>query len=166
LFLSRRIATDISYSFLAYYLPLLLYAGAVLVLTTGLLDAGITLHWVHSFFDSIFPELLSRPALFRLNRALWKVGHVTAYGIFTWLVWRVLRRQAAEAWRWLWSGQALVVVALVGGLDELRQSLDPARTPRASDVGWDLLGALLALLLLYGKARRAKTATAPSDAEA
>lgn len=163
MFLPRRIATGVSHTFLHYYLPLLLYVGAVLVLTTGLLDAKLTLQWVNSLFDSVFPALLNRSALHGLNRALWKVGHMTAYGIFTWLVWRTLRKKAAESWRWLWGAQTLIVVVLVGGLDELRQSFDPARTPRASDVGWDLLGALLAVLLLYVKARRAQPAAARSD---
>ncbi len=94
----------------------------------------------------------SRPKLpFVLNKTAdfitKKAGHVTEYGVLAFLLWRAISKERGwPAWPSL-SG-AFSVSLLYAISDEFHQTFVPGRTGRLTDVGFDVLGALLALGLV------------------
>jgi VanZ family protein len=140
-------------NFLRYYLPLAVWMGLILLFSTSEFGAGLTYRWVRAvarFFD---PEVTERTVR-ALNIAVRKFAHVTEYFILAVLVWRALRRGAAEAWRARWLVTTVSVCLVFAVADELHQSFEPGRGASIYDVGWDALGLALALAWLYLRARR------------
>ena len=122
-------------SLLRYWLPPVLWMSAIFILS-----AQPTLpHHPDRLFDTI----------------LKKVGHAVEYGILAFLLWRALSRGRGTL-----SRSALVAAFLVSVLyavsDEYHQTLVPGRNGRLMDVGFDTVGALVALLVVdsLGKKRK------------
>jgi VanZ family protein len=91
----------------------------------------------------LFPGM-SGAGLDALHFALRKAGHVTEFAVLTLLWYRAL------AWRRAgWQGRAAAASALLAvvfaAADEAHQIFIATRTASVVDVGWDTLGALLAL---------------------
>lgn len=113
---------------------------------------------VRFFAPDVSPEVLGF-----INVVARKLAHVTEFFLLALLLWRALKREAEELWQRTWAGTTLAVGILVAGLDELHQVFEPRRGGELLDVGWDTLGLLLALALLYTRAHRqsAGAATQP-----
>jgi VanZ family protein len=90
-----------------------------------------------------------------LDTILKKAAHVIEYGILAFLLWRALSRGQGAL-----SRSALVTAFVVSVLyavsDEYHQTFVPGRNGRLVDVGIDVVGALVALLVVgsLGKKRR------------
>jgi len=76
-----------------------------------------------------------------------KTAHIIEYGVFTILLYRgftnsgVSRKKAAAI--------SIILAVLYGLTDELHQSFTPGREPRLRDVGFDTIGALLAIHIVW-----------------
>jgi len=140
-------------TFLRYWLPVLLWAALIALLSTGEFNANLTLRVLRAVATFFVPEV-TPATLLKLNAVVRKLAHVTEYFILALLVWRALRRGAADAWRWRWGLGTLGVGVLWGAADETHQLFARGRRGSLGDIGYDTLGVLLALLLVYGWARR------------
>ncbi len=135
-------------AFCRYWLPPLMLAGALILITSGeSFGAGHTKDWLHWVY--IWP--LSLIELDLLHRILRKVFHVVSYGALYLLWFRPLYfhqglslRKAALA--------SLGLCLLVGLSDELAQSFTPGRKAQLVDVILDLGAASLAALAVGGLA--------------
>ena len=142
---------------LRYYLPVVLWAAVIAGLSTSGFDTSFTLKVLRAANDLL--ELgFSLTQLRGINAVVRKLGHVTEYFILALLLWRALRRGRGEAWRWSWALGTLALGAAWAGLDELHQRFERGRGSSLVDVGWDSLGLLLALALLFVLAWRKGTA--------
>jgi len=114
--------------YLRYWLPVLLWMGLI-------------------FVTSSQPEL---PFVFNktVDLITKKAGHVTEYGVLAFLLWRAISKER-EALAPLSFGGAFVFSLLYGVSDEFHQTFVPGRTARLTDVGFDALGSLLALGLIW-----------------
>lgn len=75
-------------------------------------------------------------------------AHVVTYGVLACLLLRSLRAGSALRWTRRTVLLAIALATLYGVSDEIHQTYVPARTGHLVDVGWDLLGAALGLVLL------------------
>ncbi len=133
---------------LRYYLPVILWAAVIAGLSTSGFDTGFTfklLREANDFFGAGF----SVAELRDINAVIRKLGHVSEYFILGLLLWRALRCGRDEAWRWSWALGTLALGAAWAGLDELHQHFERGRGSSLIDVGWDSLGLLLALAVLF-----------------
>lgn len=73
-----------------------------------------------------------------------KVGHMAIFGILALLLWRAVTRTSAWRLPWAW---ALAIAILYAVTDELHQGVVIGRHPSPVDVGFDAVGALLAVAL-------------------
>jgi VanZ family protein len=140
---------------LRYYLPVILWAAVIAGLSTSGFDTSFTLKVLRAATDFLGLGF-SLVQLRGINAAVRKLGHVTEYFILALLLWRALRRGREEPWRWSWALGTLALGAAWAGLDELHQRFERGRGSSLVDVGWDSLGLLLALVVLYILARRNK----------
>ena len=108
------------------------------------------------FLRWLFPEW-SSSEIRSLHHAIRKAAHMGVYGVLALLSFRALGLSlAANALRL--AGLAFALVLGTAASDEFLQSFSETRTGSLVDVGYDLAGALLALLLLlYLRRGRAGT---------
>ncbi len=94
------------------------------------------------FYLSAQPQLPTLDETW-LDFLLKKAGHIVVYAVLAWLLVRALVQEGPVQPRHL--RLALLLTILYALSDELHQSFVPGRTARLLDVGFDTLGALLAL---------------------
>jgi len=147
--LSSSTRTD----FRRYYLPVVLWAIVIALLSTSGFDTTFTYRLLKAANDLLslgytVAQLRGANALVR------KLAHMTEYFILGLLLWRALRRGRDEAWRWSWAVGTLLLGAAWAALDELHQLFERGRGSSVVDIGWDSLGLLLALVAIYLRPRR------------
>ena len=120
------------------FLPPLLWMGLIALGSSSLLSGGRTGRGMLALLGHLVPWA-SPVVLDAAHFGLRKVGHLVEFGVLAILWYRAL----APSPRALMA--ALVLTTAYGGVDELRQGLDPSRSPAVSDVAVDALGALLGL---------------------
>ena len=115
------------HSLLRYWLPPVLWMGAIFVLSAQ-------------------PTLPRHPDNL-LDFIIKKAGHMIEYGILAFLLWRALSRGRGAL-----SRSALVIAfvasVLYAASDEYHQTFVPGRKGKLMDVGFDVVGALLTLLVV------------------
>ena len=113
---------------LYYWLPALLWMGVIFVMSSR-------------------PSLPSHPND-TVDLVAKKAGHVTEYGVLAFLLWRALSKE--RGWPVLPSlGVAFFLSLLYAVSDEFHQTFVPGRSGRLTDVGFDALGSLFALGLVW-----------------
>jgi VanZ family protein len=117
--------------------------GVIAVLSGSLFGAEQTGAWLLPLLGRLVPWA-NAGGLQAFHTMLRKLAHVVEYGVLAALWLRALA-PAPRAAEW-----ALALSALYAGIDEMRQSLAPNRTPSALDVLFDTAGAFLALACLTG----------------
>ncbi len=123
--------------------PALLWFLVISGLSTEAFSAEETGALLLPMLQWLFPAM-SGAGLNALHFALRKAGHITEFAVLTLLLYRAL------AWRRTgWQGRVAAVSALLAAgfaaMDETHQAFTATRTASVVDVGWDTLGALLAL---------------------
>ncbi len=127
---------------------MILWAAVIATLSTSGFDTSFTLKVLRAAND--FFELgLAAARLREINAVVRKLGHVTEYFILGILLWRALRRGRETAWRWSWALGTFALGVAWAGLDELHQRFERGRGSSIVDVGWDGLGLLLGLAILF-----------------
>lgn len=129
-----------------YWIPVLLWL-AVIALESFRLSSAVTgtylwelLRWLHV---PMSPETFAR-----FHHLLRKGGHVTGYGILCLLLFRAwFHTLSARGLKVRCAILALSMTLLTAMLDEWHQTFDPSRTGSIRDVGLDLTGGILFLLV-------------------
>jgi VanZ family protein len=126
--------------------------------STDLLSSQRTSRFIAPILRWFVPDL-SAEAVYRVQYAVRKVGHLTEYAVLAVLLWRARRRPHKEErrpWSWPEAGVALGLAALYALTDEYHQSLLSTRFGSGADVLIDVAGAAggLALVWLVGRLRR------------
>jgi VanZ family protein len=132
-----------------FWTPVLFWL-AVIVYESTRLSSHLTgaylwhiLRWLH--------VPLSAHAFSELHHFLRKAGHVTGYGILCLLAFRAwfhtLGGVLQKRLRPPCAGLALGLTLLTAILDEWHQSFDPARTSSVRDVGFDMVGGVVFLIV-------------------
>jgi VanZ family protein len=125
--------------------PPLLWTLVITGFSTDRFSSAQTSHVLMPVLHWLFPQ--ADPGTVALmHAALRKAMHVLVFAVLVLLLTRALRAQFPRA-RLSPVALALIVALSVAGLDEVHQSFNPERTGKALDVGWDGLGATLALVV-------------------
>jgi len=76
-----------------------------------------------------------------------KTAHMIEYGVLAVLIYRALR--AGEVVKRNAAYWAIMAAVVYGVSDEFHQSFTPGRMPRAYDIGFDTIGAVLAIYSVW-----------------
>lgn len=114
--------------YLRYWLPVLLWMGVIFVASS----------------QPELPFVLNKTVDFITKKA----GHVTEYGVLAFLLWQAISKERGAPAP-LSFGGAFIFSLLYAASDEFHQTFVPGRTARLTDVGFDALGTLLALGLIW-----------------
>lgn len=104
----------------------------------------------------LFSTIAQKPTdkIYILDFIFKKTDHMIEYFIFSVLWYRALTLSGMNKWK---AGvYAILISALYGVSDELHQSFTPGRTPHVRDVGFDTIGATLAVIALWTLLPKAK----------
>ena len=101
---------------------------------------GPVVHW---FFPNITPERLEL-----VHLLIRKLGHLSEYALLGLLATRAFSTSPNRWLRKHWFGVALGLVVVYALLDEYHQSFVPSRTSSISDSFIDMIGGLVAIILV------------------
>lgn len=135
------------------WLPAVIWTGVVLGFSSDALAAAQTSRVLLPLLRVVFPSA-DPETLEALHLGLRKLAHAVEYAILAALYARAVSGRfrlegSVEEALLRQGGRILLGVALVAAVDEYRQSLSSVRTGSIRDWGIDLLGASLALMLLW-----------------
>jgi VanZ family protein len=125
------------------FLPPILWMGLIALGSSSLLSGDRTGRWTLTVLAQLAPWA-SPHLLAGAHLGLRKLAHLVEFGILA-ILWH---RSLVPAPRAVTAAFALA--AAYGGVDELRQGLDPTRTPALGDVVVDAVGAGLGLAAWAG----------------
>jgi VanZ family protein len=135
----------------------ILWLILIAIESTPWLSAQNTGHVLYQLLASMFGAV-NTSGVTLANSVLRKVGHVTGYGILSWLLFRAWRATLGSnggvAWAPSWSAIAFFMTAATASLDEWHQTFIPSRTGTIHDVYLDSAAALAVQVLLYGILRK------------
>jgi VanZ family protein len=114
--------------YLYYWLPVLLWMGLIFVMSSR----------------SNLPSLPNKTVDFTIKKA----GHLTEYGVLAFLLWRAIARDRSSPAPVSFGG-AFIISVLYAASDEFHQTFVLGREGRLTDIGFDALGVLLALGLVW-----------------
>ncbi|HEX9761100.1 MAG TPA: VanZ family protein [Candidatus Acidoferrales bacterium] len=137
---------------LRHWWPALVWAVAIWTFSTAVFSAEGTSRLITPLLRWLLPDA-SAATLLALHGFIRKAAHVVEYFILSLLVLRGIREGRA-GWRWTWAAATVAVVAMYAALDEVHQAFVPARGGSAVDVMLDTLGAVLAQVWAWWRARR------------
>ena len=154
----------------AAWLPALAVILTVAFAGGSSFTVGRTSEWFYPFWMRHFARFPMQ-RFWDLNELLRKVGHLAIYAVvssafyYSWRAW--LRRRPSAAGilpRNRAAGLALISTLLLAAGDEIHQIFIPGRASRVADVGMDLCGAYLAMILLLAARRRSEGKSAQHPA--
>ncbi len=114
-------------NFLFHWLPVIVWAAVIFKISNGKVPLASPVYWQ--------------------DFAVKKFAHVTFFGFLAILIYRALRgegmkRKKAAIW-------AVALTAFYGATDEFHQLFTQGREARVRDVGFDTIGAALAIYIVY-----------------
>ena len=114
-------------NFLFHWLPVVIWAAVIFKISNGRVPLASPVYWQ--------------------DFAVKKFAHVTFFGFLAVLIYRGLRGEGMERKKAaIW---AIVATALYGATDEFHQLFTQGREARVRDVGFDTIGATLAIYITY-----------------
>ena len=129
------------------YAPFLLVVGLILFASTTQGSMSETSRFVRPFLEFLFPQAPENTL--RLYHAyIRKSAHLIEYAVLAFFAARAFWGSSIRPLKHLWALFAFASVIGVASVDEINQSLNPARTGSFKDVLLDAAGGLLMILVL------------------
>jgi VanZ family protein len=129
-----------------YWIPVLLMLMVQFTFSTGAFSSEET----SKFIVPLLKGLLGNPTPDQLmfwHHVVRKAAHVTEYCILGLLVFRAFKVDIAKSSKV--RIMTVIFVAVAAAMDEFHQSFVPSRGSSIFDVGWDCIGGLIAIMLLW-----------------
>lgn len=128
-----------------FWLPVIVWLFVIFLFSTDTFSAGNTSRFILPLLKYLFPGSGAEWLEF-LHNSIRKAGHMTEYFILAVLTHRSIK----EVWRedLQVAFRTLTFIAFAASLDEVHQAMTQFRGASPIDVGYDCLGAILALSVL------------------
>ena len=141
-------------SFVKYWLPLLIWIGAIFIGSTSVMSTAHTSRYIIPCLLWVKPDM-SPAEIWAIIVVIRKCGHVVEYAVLALLLWRALRSLPILRPKTLMMfGAVLVACAMFAASDEFHQVFVKSRTPSVRDVFLDVTGAVFGLLIGLSFTRR------------
>jgi VanZ family protein len=131
---------------LKYWIPVFIWMMFIFWMSTGSFSAQNTSSIIEPILRILMPSISAR-TIVMIHGAIRKLGHVTAYFVLGILLFRAFRGGLTELRILRWALSSFIVLVLYAASDELHQFFVPTRTASLYDVGIDVLGGTVALVL-------------------
>lgn len=141
------------------WIPAILWIILIAIESTPWLSFQNTGHVLYALVATLFGAV-NATGVSWVNTVLREMGHVTGYGMLSWLLfraWRATLRSDAVAWTLCWAVIAFCMSVVVASLDEWHQSYLPSRGGSIHDVYLDGSAALAVQILLFALWRKRRS---------
>ena len=135
------------------YGPVVIWAGAIFLFSSGLFSGSNTSTIVRPLVQWVYPSI-SDAAMGLIHGLIRKASHFVEYAILALLAARAFRTSSRDFLRNHWFAVSLTFVALSALSDEFHQSFVSTRTASIYDCLIDTAGGLAALVLTHVRSRR------------
>jgi VanZ family protein len=140
--------------FLKYWLPLLIWFGAMFIGSTNLMSSEHTSRYIIPSLVWLNPET-SQKTMWTIIIVVRKNAHIIEYAILAFLLWRFLRSfPPLRGKTKMCFAAVLLGCAMFAASDEFHQTFVRSRTPSVRDVCLDIAGVLIGLLIAASFIRR------------
>ena len=129
------------------YVPFFFWLGLIFFNSSSQASASETSRFITPILELLFPDA-SENTLALYHSYVRKLAHFLEYGALAFFTVRVFWESKVASLKARWAIISIVVVAVVGGLDELIQSFNPTRTGSISDVLLDCIGGVVVVSVL------------------
>jgi VanZ family protein len=143
--------------FIRYQLPAILWTAVVLAASSDAFSGEQTGRFLEAILGALFAHV-PHSVLMVAHFAVRKLAHLTEYGILAWLLYRA-RGDTQRAWDTRWARFAVAGVLVVAVVDEVHQHFVPSRVGSPVDVAIDLIGGILALIVVRRMVARYRPVT-------
>jgi len=137
---------------LSRYGPVVLWAGAIFIFSSGLFSGSNTSSVLRPLVQWVYPSI-SDAALGLVHGLIRKAGHFFEYAILALLLARAFRTSLREFLRNHWFAVSLTLITLYALSDEFHQSFVSSRTASIYDCLIDTAGGLVALTIVAMRSR-------------
>jgi len=128
-----------------YWMPLILWLVVIFIFSTDAFASSETSRVITPALQLLFPWFSNYQLEF-WHAVLRKLSHIAEYFVLAVLTYRVLRQYKSDLTQAKLRTLSFAVFA--GAFDELHQRFTLFRTASPVDIGYDCLGAVVALLLI------------------
>lgn len=135
------------------YGPVVIWAGAIFVFSSGLFSGSNTSSVLKPLVLWVYPSV-SEAGLAIVHGLVRKSGHFIEYAILALLMARALRTSTREFLRRHWFAVSLAFVAIYAMGDEFHQSFVSTRTASIYDCLIDTAGGFVALVIMRARSPR------------
>jgi VanZ family protein len=143
---SIELRTSPSVRITHYWIPVALMLMFQYVFSTGSFSSSATSSVIIPVLKSILHNPTAEQLLF-WHHAIRKAAHITEYFILGMLVYRAIKVDVARpATIGLLT---MLFVAVAATMDEFHQSFVPSRGASIIDIGWDCIGGVVAIALIW-----------------
>lgn len=115
--------------------------------STSSFGANKTASYIEVYLREIFPTFQTS-TIHLIHIAIRKLGHFVEFGIFALLVFGIFAAKKST-WKINWLLFSIIIVVIISFLDEYHQSFVRNRSASLQDSLVDILGGLIALLMLW-----------------
>jgi VanZ family protein len=129
-----------------YWTPVILWMIIIFWMSTGTFSSQNTSLIIEPILRILMPSI-SLEKIAMIHVAIRKLGHVAEYFVLGILLFRAFRGGSRELQMLQWAFSSFFVLVLYAASDELHQSFVSTRTASLYDVGIDMLGGIIALVL-------------------
>jgi VanZ family protein len=129
-----------------YWIPVLVMLLIQYTFSTGSFSSDETSRFIVPLLKVVLRNPTAEQLLF-WHHVIRKAAHVTEYCILGLLVYRAFKVDVTNSLKL--GILTLIFVAVAATLDEFHQSFVPTRGSSMFDVGWDCIGGLIAIMLLW-----------------
>jgi VanZ family protein len=130
------------------YAPLILWIGIILFLSSSQGSMSETSRFIRPILLFLFPNA-AEATLLVYHGYVRKFAHFAEYAVLGFLAARAFHNLAPAKVRKYWFAFASGLTVFVASLDEINQSLNPARTGSEGDVLLDVTGGIFALIVFW-----------------
>jgi VanZ family protein len=128
--------------------PAIAWAGVIFFMSTRTFGGSFSSRVLSDILA--FIHLQVSPHTFDLlNFLMRKCGHFTEYGILAIFLYHAVGDGRQQEWQPRKALTAVILAGLYSLTDEFHQRFVPGRGPSIVDCGYDTLGAMLGILVLY-----------------
>jgi VanZ family protein len=131
-----------------WWVPVILWAGVIFYMSTRTFGSSFSNHILSEILGFLHLEV-SHHTFYLLATGFRKMGHFGEYSVFAIFLYHAVGDGHRSAWNPRKALACILLAGLYSLTDEFHQRFVPGRGPSIVDCGFDTLGAMLGMVIVY-----------------
>jgi VanZ family protein len=131
-----------------WWLPVIIWAGVIFWMSTKTFGPSFSNRLLSEVLGFLHLQVSERHFQL-LELGIRKLGHFTEYAIFSIFLYHAIGDEHRSTWNPRKALTCILLAGLYSLTDEFHQSFVPGRGPSIVDCGFDTIGAMLGMVIIY-----------------